>query len=202
MGWPRAFCRGYDGNPRGGAGGLRAMALTSMSRRWEDRWPVGTVPALAGDRDRVRAVRTGRALIVTGLLASLGACQNYRDQLDRADVHYRAARYESALTNLEDLESDFGHLDAIEQVRYRYVRGMTAERLGQRDEARHWLSLAREGVEQRPAALDEETRAILQRTLLPYDQAAGASVNPPAGAPPTAPAGQSASTRSEPRTTP
>ena len=160
-----------------------AAALTSMSRRWEDRWPVGTVPVLAGDRDRVRAVRTGSALIVTGLLAWMAGCQNYRDQLDRADAHYRAARYEAALTNLEDLESDFGHLDANEQVRYRYIRGMTSERLAQRDEARHWLVLARESVEQRPSALDEETRALLQRTLLPYDQAAGSNVNPPDGAP-------------------
>lgn len=136
--------------------------------------------------------------MVTALLACVAGCQNYRDQLDRADAHYRAARYEAALTNLEDLESDFGHLDASEQVRYRYVRGMTSERLGQRDEARHWLALARESVEQRPAALDEETRALLQRTLLPYDQAAGSTATPP----PPATGAQSARTRSEPRTTP
>lgn len=151
-------------------------------------------------------MRTGSALIVTGLLAWMAGCQNYRDQLDRADAHYRAARYEAALTNLEDLESDFGHLDANEQVRYRYIRGMTSERLAQRDEARHWLVLARESVEQRPSALDEETRALLQRTLLPYDQAAGSNVNPPDGAPATtatpAAGAQSARTRSEPRTTP
>ena len=175
-----------------------------MSRRWEGRWPVGTVSVMAVARDTVRAVRTGCALIVTGLLAWTAGCQNYRDQLDRADSHYRAARYEAALINLEDLESDFGHLDASEQVRYRYVRGMTSERLGQRDEARHWLALARESVEQGPAALDEETRALLQRTLLPYDQATGANVNAPPGVTATtaAPAAQSARTRSEPRTTP
>jgi hypothetical protein len=149
----------------------------------------------------VRAVRTGSAFIGIGLLAWVSGCQNYRDQLDRADAHYRAARYEAALTNLEDLESDFGHLDANEQVRYRYVRGMTSERLGQRDEARHWLILAREDVEQRPSALDEETRAILQRTLLPYDQSVGSNVNPPSGET-SAPAAQPARTRSEPRTTP
>ena len=144
--------------------------------------------------------------MVTGLLAWMAGCQNHRDQLDRADAHYRAARYEAALTNLEDLEADFAHLDANEQVRYRYVRGMTSERLGQRDEARHWLVLARESVEQRPSALDEETRALLQRTLLPYDQTAGANVNPPADSPagttPAAAPTQSARTRSEPRTTP
>ena len=101
---------------------------------------------------------------------------------------------------------NFGHLDATEQVRYRYVRGMTSERLGQREEARHWLALAREAVERWPSALDEETRALLQRTLVPYDEAAGNNVNPPAGtAAPTTPttgAAQSARTRSEPRTTP
>ncbi len=159
------------------------------------------MPAAEDDRDTVRAVRTGSAFIAIGLLAWVSGCQNYRDQLDRADAHYRAARYEAALTNLEDLESDFGHLDANEQVRYRYVRGMTSERLGQREEARHWLILAREDVEQRPSALDEETRAILQRTLLPYDQSVGSNVNPPPGESSATPA-QPARTRSEPRTTP
>lgn len=149
----------------------------------------------------MRAVRTGSAFIAIGLLAWVSGCQNYRDQLDRADAHYRAARYEAALTNLEDLESDFGHLDANEQARYRYVRGMTSERLGQREEARHWLILAREDVEQRPSALDEEARAILQRTLLPYDQNIGSNVNPPAGESAATPA-QPARIRSEPRTTP
>ncbi len=149
------------------------------------------------------AVRTGPLWIITGLLALGMGCANYRDQLDRADSHYRAARYEAALTNLEDLEVNFGHLDAAEQVRYRYVRGMTSERLGQREEARHWLVLAREAVERSPSALDEETRALLQRTLVPYDEAAGNNVNPPdGGVATTAPAGQSASTRREPRTTP
>ena len=134
------------------------------------------------------------------LLALLPACANYRDQLDRADAHYRAARYEAALTNLEDLEADFGRLEPYEQVRYRYLRGMTSERLGQHDEARHWLAVAREAVEQRPQALDEETRALLQRTLTPYDESAGDNVNPPdAGVPGRA---QAPSTRSDPRTTP
>jgi len=155
----------------------------------------------------VPAVRTGPVWIITGLLALATGCANYRDELDRADSHYRAARYEAALTNLEDLEANFGHLDAAEQVRYRYVRGMTSERLGQREEARHWLALAREAVERSPSALDEETRALLQRTLVPYDEAAGNNVNAPDGgvaAPATTTPGaaQSAMTRSEPRTTP
>ena len=143
-------------------------------------------------------MRPGYLPIALALL--LPACANYHDQLDRADAHYRAARYEAALTNLEDLEVNFGHLDAYEQVRYRYIRGMTCERLGQHDEARHWLAVAREALEQQPAALDEETRSLLQRTLTPFDEAAGSNVNPPdAGAPTRA---QPASTRSEPRTTP
>lgn len=165
----------------------------------------GSAGARAG-RDTVRPVRTGPLWIIAGLLAASSGCANYRDQLDRADSHYRAARYEAALTNLEDLEVNFGHLDATEQVRYRYVRGMTCERLGQREEARHWLALAREAVERSPSALDEETRGLLQRTLVPYDEAAGNNVNPPDGGTPAAPTGaapaQSARTRSEPRTTP
>ena len=120
--------------------------------------------------------------------------------------HFAAHIASSGVTAVSNLTLHRLERALRERVRYRYVRGMTSERLGQRDEARHWLVLARESVEQRPTALDEETRALLQRTLLPYDQTTGANVNPPASSPvgttpPAAPA-QSARTRSEPRTTP
>lgn len=112
-------------------------------------------------------------MIRTALLAlaglSLMSCSNYRDQLDRADTHYRAAHYESALTNLEDLDDDLARFDADERTRYEYVRGMTHARLSQRSDARHWLAIAREDSERAPNALSTEMRDLMTRTLTDLD---------------------------------
>lgn len=110
-----------------------------------------------------------RALMLLGLALAAG-CTNYRDQLDRADAHYHAARYEHALGNLEDLYPDLAHLDRDERVRYLYLRGMTSARLNQREPARHWLALAREAAQDTPSALGPETRALLDRTLTELDE--------------------------------
>lgn len=110
-----------------------------------------------------------RALMLLGLALAAG-CTNYRDQLDRADAHYHAARYEHALGNLEDLHPDLDHLDRDERVRYLYLRGMTSARLNHRAEARHWLALAREAAQDTPSALGPETRALLERTLHELDE--------------------------------
>ena len=106
--------------------------------------------------------------LLSAALVLASACSNYRDQLERADTHYRAARYEAALKNLEDLEPDRSYLGDDERVRYEYVRGMTHARLGQRAEARHWLSRAREDAEGNNA-LNETMRSQLQRTLNEID---------------------------------
>jgi len=130
------------------------------------------------------------AVVLAGALASGTGCQTYRDQLERADEHYRAARYEAALSNLEDLEPDLGRFDTTEQVRYDYIRGMTHARLSQRAEARHWLAMAREQMEHEAAALTDDMRALLARTLTEVDW-----VNNPAhGDPATPSAGTAGST--------
>lgn len=108
------------------------------------------------------------AVLALGAL-SLMCCSNYRDQLDRADTHYRAAHYEAALSNLEDLDEDLGRFDADERIRYEYVRGMTHARLSQRADARHWLAVAREDVERAPNALSTEMKDLMTRTLTDLD---------------------------------
>ncbi|MBL8604067.1 MAG: hypothetical protein JNK72_19220 [Myxococcales bacterium] len=108
------------------------------------------------------------------------ACTNYRDQLERADGHYRQARYEAALSNLEDLEGDLGHFDRDERIRYEYVRGMTHARLNQRADARHWLAIVRERTDGDSRALSEEARSLLERTLTEVDTTPAAPT--PAGA--------------------
>ncbi len=110
--------------------------------------------------------------ILAGLLALTGACWNYRDQLERADAHYHARRYEAAIVNLEDLEPSAQHLDASERARLAFVMGMSHARLGHRADARHWLAAAREMTEH-GATLPAEDRATLDRTLAEVDWGTG-----------------------------
>jgi hypothetical protein len=128
-------------------------------------------------------MQTVRAWVLVGVVA-LTACTNYRDQLERADGHFRDARYESALANLEDLRGDLDRFDEQERLRYEFVRGMTHARLGQREEARHWLALVRERLERNAGSLSEEAAALLTRTLAEVDTAPQApATSADAGAP-------------------
>lgn len=113
-----------------------------------------------------------RAALVATLLA-LG-CSNYQDQLERSEIHYRAARYEAALANLEDLEPDLARLDAAERIRYHFVRGMTHARLQQRTDARHWLALTRE-MSANSSVLSAEAQASMRRVIAETEPAAPAS---------------------------
>lgn len=127
-----------------------------------------------------------RALRGLCLALALGACQNYRDQLDRADAHYHATRYEAALANLDDLEPDLSHLDATERVRFAYIRGMSHARLNQRADARHWLAMAREASASAPAGLTGDMQQLLERTLREVDWVLNpATEERPGAAPPS-----------------
>lgn len=111
-------------------------------------------------------MRAPRYLV--GLLSLALGCWNYRAQLDRADGHFHAARYDAAIANLDDLEPALGDLEPSERARFAFVLGMSHLRLGHRADARHWLAAAREMVE-RGAALPDDERATLTRTLAEID---------------------------------
>lgn len=135
-------------------------------------------------------------------LLAASACANYQEQFERADEHYRAARYEAALTNLEDLEHDLGRFERPERARYDYMRGMSYARLNQRAEARHWLCLAREEAEDRADALTADMRTQLDRTLAEVDWVVNPSNEDHPNRPPasgSAPASDSAATPAAPR---
>lgn len=132
--------------------------------------------------DSVPSMPRTRALTFIAL-ALLGACTSHQDQLERAELHYRAARYEYALTNLEDLEPELGRLDASERVRYHFVRGMTHARLQQREHARHWLALTRE-ISEGGSTLSSDAQASMRRILADTENAP-TPVAQDAGATPT-----------------
>lgn len=105
-------------------------------------------------------------LLFCASLLPLG-CGQLRDDLQRAREAYDIAKYEDAQVWLEAIEPDVAQLDGHQRVRFYYLRGMTAERLGQRADALHYLSLANEGVQSAGtrAGLTDDQRRTLDVTL-------------------------------------
>ena len=100
------------------------------------------------------------ALSLAALMA-LASCATYRDELVRAQSAYENNQHERTLALLRDLEPDVGHLTQGEQAQYAYLRGMTDYRIGYKNDARHWLAIARAFDEQSPGILPADWK---QRT--------------------------------------
>ncbi len=93
------------------------------------------------------------------------ACQNYSDQLQRAQSYYERNQYEMALAVVRDLEANQDSLSQPDSLRYCYVRGMTDYRLGYKDDARYWLGLAKASLSKSPVALKEDEIKRLEESL-------------------------------------
>lgn len=93
-----------------------------------------------------------------GLVALLGlalaACVGPRDVLARGQAYYEDNEYERALAVWRALERHEPVLTPAERARYAYLRGMTDYRLGFRDDARHWLAVAKVTEQRHPGSLD------------------------------------------------
>ncbi len=107
---------------------------------------------------------TATALWAALLWTSVGGCAQLRDEMREAQRAYERERYEDALVWLTDLEDDVPEMDRRMRARFYYLRGRTAYELGQRDDALHYLALAREEV-----ALGKAREA--RRALLPPEWA-------------------------------
>lgn len=103
--------------------------------------------------------------LVLGWLLLTAGCAALRDDMQRAENAYTAARYEDALVWLEDLESDTPDMDPDMRARFYYLRGMTAYRLGKRNHALHYLAVCREVAGEDGGALDPEWRKTMERLL-------------------------------------
>ena len=104
-------------------------------------------------------------LLFAFLAASTGGCAALRDDMQRAEASYDAARYEDALIWFRDLEGDAPSMDPSMRVRYYYLRGMTEYRLGHRLDALHYLAVAREVAGEDGVGLRPEWRQLMDRTL-------------------------------------
>jgi hypothetical protein len=78
---------------------------------------------------------------------------------------YKDARYEDAQRWLLELERDLRSMDMYQRTRFYYLRGMTAFRLGQRDDALHYLALTAELSDRDLAHLPADWRPVMERTL-------------------------------------
>jgi len=93
-------------------------------------------------RARVARCRSRvRAALLGGLLAA--SCATYVDTIERGQRYYEDNQYERALALWRDLDRRGAELTPPDRARFAYFRGMTDYRLGYREEARHWLAVAR-----------------------------------------------------------
>jgi hypothetical protein len=96
---------------------------------------------------RARQSQSWIALIGGGALGSLMlgalACAGQGDALARGQRYYEDNQYERALALWRDLDRRQAAFAPAERTRYAYFRGMTDYRLGYRDDARHWLAIAK-----------------------------------------------------------
>jgi hypothetical protein len=88
------------------------------------------------------------------ILSSALGCASQSDALARGQRYYEDNQYERALALWRDLDRRGARFSAAERARYAYFRGMTDYRLGYRDDARHWLAIARAADAARPGGLD------------------------------------------------
>ncbi|NIR32825.1 MAG: hypothetical protein GWN84_26710, partial [Gammaproteobacteria bacterium] len=111
--------------------------------------------------------RTLPLALCAGLALVAGACGTLQNDLVQAEGAYEEARYDDAEVWLADIGQDVAKLDREHRARFFYVRGMTAYRLGRRNDALHYLALAREesGESEAASHLTAEKRQIMDRTL-------------------------------------
>ena len=95
----------------------------------------------------------------------IAGCATYRDDLHRGQRFYTDNHYDQALSIWRVLEADLDSLSPAERSQYAYLRGMTDYRLSMREDARHWLALAKVQNEMNPGSLDATAVEFLDKTL-------------------------------------
>ena len=98
-------------------------------------------------------------------LAGLVGCTPVATELHTAQLLYKDARYEEAQIWLGELQVEASSMPPAELARFYYLRGMTAYRLGQREDALHYLVLTDQLDAEDPSRLPEGWRPVMERTL-------------------------------------
>jgi hypothetical protein len=108
--------------------------------------------------------RVGAALFGAAVAAVAG-CGGVSDALGRGQHYYEDNQYEKALSLWRDLDRRGVTLSPPERARFAYLRGMTDYRLGFREDARHWLAVAKGADMEHPGGLDASWRDRLDGAL-------------------------------------
>lgn len=111
------------------------------------------------------AASSPRAVLGALLGLALCACSGLRNDLRRAEAAFVEARYEDVRAWLADLEPNVTELPRPLRARYYYMAGVTAERLGDRTAALHYLLLCREEAQRQGNGLTDDRRRNLALTL-------------------------------------
>jgi hypothetical protein len=112
----------------------------------------------------LRSKLVSAALAVVSL-GSLVGCTSVASELRTAQLLYKDARYEEAQVWLGELQAEVSSMPPPELTRFCYLRGMTAFRLGQREDALHYLVLTDQLNAEDPSRLPEGWRPVMERTL-------------------------------------
>ena len=102
-------------------------------------------------------------------LIGLASCATYHNELFSAQAAFEKNEHERTLALLRDLEPDVTRLSQPEQAQYAYLRGMTDYRVGYKNDARHWLAIARAFDEQTPGILPNDWKQRTTDTLAELD---------------------------------
>jgi hypothetical protein len=111
------------------------------------------------------------------ILALVLACAGTSDAMARGQRYYEDNQYERALAIWRDLERRDVTFAPDERVRYAYLRGMTDYRLGYREDARHWLAIAKANRERAPGSLVSSWNERLDAALADLDRGAAPSTS-------------------------
>ena len=103
--------------------------------------------------------------VVASVGAALMGCAQLSTEMGAAEEAYKQARYEDSEVWLSSLESDVGEMRLPMQARFYFLRGMTAYRRGRRNDALHFLALAREVVEEGDVSLKSQWKEQLAAAL-------------------------------------
>jgi hypothetical protein len=95
----------------------------------------------------------------------LSACAALSDDMKRVETAFSEARYEDVRVWLKDLEPSVPDMSRKLRTQYYYVAGITAARLGDKSDARHYLVLCREEAAIEGFGLTEERQRNLALTL-------------------------------------
>ncbi len=109
--------------------------------------------------------RMSRVATALALGLMFVGCAQLSEEMRTIETGYQEARYEDVIVWLDDIEHDVPHMDPSERARFYYLRGMSAHRLGQHDDALYYLALAREVAGDEGRGLREPWKAQLTDTL-------------------------------------